>query len=273
MVCSGTPQALQPGRRPAFSNLGTVTVIDVNEAEFPTQVLLRSGEVPVVVDFWAPRCAPCRVLGPVLEPAAAAREGKVVLAKIDTDQNPRIADEFGVQGIPAVKAFVNGEVAAEFVGAQAPSQVEAFFDGLVPTETQLLLESGDEESLRAILEKEPANVDANFALAQIHYRRGESDAALEHLGRISGSFRADGLAARIELERDPRPAVTAGFDALDDGELETGLDALLAEIAAGELAEDDRERVRKVVVAVLDELGVEHPLARESRRKLAAALY
>ena len=251
-----------------------MTVIDVSEAEFPTQVLLRSGEVPVVVDFWAPWCAPCRQLGPVLEKAAAAREGKVVLAKIDTDENPRIADEFGVQGIPAVKAFVNGEVAAEFVGAQSPSQVEAFFDGLVPSETQLLLESGDEESLRKIVAKEPDNVDANFALALMHYRRGETDAALEHLGRIGGSFRADGLASRIELEAgDARPGVRAAFDALDEGEIEAGLDGLLSELAGGELSEGDRERVRKAVVAVLDELGVEHPLARESRRKLAAALY
>jgi putative thioredoxin len=251
-----------------------VTVIDVSEAEFATQVLLRSGEVPVVVDFWAPWCAPCRQLGPVLEKAAAAREGKVVLAKVDTDENPGIADEFGVQGIPAVKAFVNGEIAAEFVGAQPPSQVEAFFDGLVPTETQLLLESGDEESLRKIIDTEPANVDANFALAQMHYFRGETGEALERLGNITGNFRADGLAARIELERDDaRPGIRAAFDALDEGDLQAGLDRLLTELASGELSGDDRERVRKVVVAVLDELGVEHPLARESRRKLAAALY
>jgi putative thioredoxin len=252
-----------------------VTVIDVNEAEFPTQVLLRSGEVPVVVDFWAPWCAPCRQLGPALEKAAAAREGKVVLAKINTDENPAISDEFGVQGIPAVKAFVNGEVAAEFVGAVPPSQVELFFDGLVPTETQQLLETGDEESLRKILESEPANVDANFALAQLNYRRGDTEAALEHLGNVTGSFRADGLAARIELERggDARPAIRSALEALDDGELQDGVYGLLDEIDSGELSADDRELVRKVIVAVLDELGVDHRLSREARRRLAAALY
>jgi putative thioredoxin len=250
-----------------------VTVIDINEAQFATEVLERSAEVPVVVDFWAPWCAPCRQLSPALEKAAAAREGQVVLAKIDTDENPGIAERFGVQGIPAVKAFVDGEVTAEFVGAQAPAQVEAFFDGLVPSETQLLLESGDEESLRKILDNEPANVDANFALAQIRYREGDTDAALEHLGNVAGSFRGDGLAARIELERADLPAVPAAFAALDEGELEDGLDKLLAVLGSGELGPDDRERVRKVIVAVLDELGVEHPLARESRRKLAAALY
>ena len=250
-----------------------MTVIDVNEAQFPTEVLLRSGEIPVVVDFWAPWCAPCRQLGPALEKAAAAREGKVLLAKIDTDENPGIAEEFGIQGIPAVKAFVNGEVAAEFVGALPPAQVEAFFDGLVPTETQILLETGDEESLRKIVADEPTNVDANFALAQIHYRRGETDAALEHLGKVSGSFRGDGLAARIALEGSDIPAVAEALAALDDGEIEDGLDRLVAAIASGELSEDDREHVRKLIVGVLDELGVDDPLSRETRRKLATALY
>jgi putative thioredoxin len=250
-----------------------MTVIDVNEEDFETEVVQRSADVPVVVDFWAPWCAPCRQLGPALEKAAAARDGKVVLAKIDTDENPAVAQRYGVQGIPAVKAFVNGEVAAEFVGAQPPSQVEAFFDGLVPSETQLLLDAGDEQSLRAIIEKEPTNVDANFALAQMNYRNGDTDSALEHLRKAAGSFRADGLAARIELEREDHPRVTEAFEKLDEGELEEGLDLLLEELAAGDLDEGDRERIRKVVVAVLDELGVDHPLARESRRRLAAALY
>ena len=252
-----------------------MTVIDVTGEQFHTEVLERSREVPVVVDFWAPWCAPCRQLTPALEKAAEARDGKVVLAKIDTDDNPGIAAQFGVQGIPAVKAFVDGEIASEFVGALPPDQIEAFFDGLVPSETQKLLDAGDEQSLQKLVDEEPTHVDANFALAQINYRRGEPGKALEYLGNAGGSFRGDGLAARIELEGDDdlHDAIADGFSALDNGEIEEGLDALVAAIASGDLSTDNRELVRKVIVGVLDELGVEHPLARESRRKLAAALY
>jgi putative thioredoxin len=251
-----------------------MTVIDVDEADFETEVLARSAQLPVVVDFWAPWCAPCRQLGPVLEQAAEARDGQVVLVKIDTDENPGIAQRFDIQGIPAVKAFVDGEVAAEFVGAQGPSQVEAFFDGLVPNETAQLLEAGDEASLRRVLESEPANPDANFKLARLSYRAGDPDGALERLRHVTGSFAADGLAARIELERSngERPRVGEAFATLDAGDTEAGLEILLEELAA---ADDDerRERLRRAIVAVLDELGVQHPLARDARRRLAAALY
>src|SRR3954454_21214751 len=172
-------------------------VIDVTEETFQTEVLDRSKELPVVVDFWADWCGPCKQLTPALEKAASAREGKVVLAKVDVDANPRLSAAFQVQGIPAVKAFRDGRIADEFVGAQPPPQVERFFDGLVPSEADALVEQGDEASLRRALELDPSRADAAVALARILHGRDEDDDALAILSNVSGSFAADGLAARI----------------------------------------------------------------------------
>ena len=102
--------------------------MDVTESNFQTAVLDRSRTVPVVVDFWAEWCGPCRQLGPVLERAVEARAGKVELVKVDVDANPLLAQTYGIQSIPAVKAFRDGNVVSEFIGAQPPAAVERFLD-------------------------------------------------------------------------------------------------------------------------------------------------
>src|ERR1700683_4497305 len=107
--------------------------MDVTEATFATDVIERSKQVPVVVDFWAEWCAPCRQLGPVLERAVAQRGGKIALVKVDTATNQHLASAFAIQGIPAVKAFKDGSVASEFVGVQPPDAIERFLDALLPS--------------------------------------------------------------------------------------------------------------------------------------------
>jgi len=244
-------------------------IFDTTEATFQQDVIDRSHERPVVVDFWAEWCGPCRQLTPVLEKLVTEREDQVDLAKLDTDANQQLAAAFRIQGIPAVKAFKDGQIVAEFVGAQPPPQVAKFIDGLLPSQADGLVAAGDEQSLRDALALEPGRADAAVPLARLLHERGDDDEALEVLGNVAGSFAADGLAARIRLEQDPELA--DAFAALDSGETERGLDALIAAIAAN--GDDRREDLRRAVVGVLDGLGVEHPVARESRRKLASALY
>jgi putative thioredoxin len=245
--------------------------MDVTESTFQTAVIDRSRALPVLVDFWAEWCGPCRQLGPVLERAVAARAGKVELAKVDVDANPRLAAAFRVQGIPAVKAFRDGAVAAEFVGAQPPAAVESFLDSLLPSEADALVGRGDEASLRKALDLDPRRADAIVPLARILHGRGNSEEALELLGRVEGSFAADGLAARITLERDGRePELSEAFTALDAGDQQKALDLMLEALPGADGLRDD---IRRVYVGVLDDLGVDHPLSRDYRRRLASALY
>ena len=248
--------------------------MDVTETTFQSAVLDRSHTVPVLVDFWAEWCAPCRQLTPILERAVAAREGKAELAKVNTDLEPGLAQAYGIQGIPAVKAFKDGKVADEFVGALAPAAVERFLDGLVPSEADALVENGDEGSLRKALELEPTRADAAVPLARILLSRGETDEAAQILSNLAGSFAGDGLAARIELEQAAAngtpPGLSDAFAAIDQGDEEHALDLLLNALPSSDGAKD---QIRRVIVGLLDELGPEKPLARESRRRLAAALY
>jgi putative thioredoxin len=173
----------------------------------------------------------------------------------------------GIQGIPAVKAFRDGEVVAEFVGAQPRPAVQAFFDALVPSEADALVAVGDEPSLRQALQLAPARADAAVPLARLLIARGELDEALAFLDAVPVGFEADGLRARIALE--PSGQLAEAFAAIDAGQPERAFELLLAALGG----EVEREAVRSVLVGELARLGPEDPLARETRRRLAAVLF
>ncbi len=187
--------------------------MQVTEATFERDVVERSRATPVVVDFWADWCAPCHMLDPVLSEAVEARAGSVVLAKVDIDSNPALADRFAIRGIPAVKGFKNGRVAGEFVGAQSRQAVDAFLDAL----------TGPSAGERLLAELQ-----------------------------VSGEF----------------PEIVGP---LAEGDYERALEWLLAEIIDADRTR--RDRIRGVMVALFEELGHDHPVAQQYRRRLATALY
>ena len=245
------------------------TIYDVDQADFERLVLERSRELPVVVDFWADWCGPCKQLTPVLERAATARAGKVELAKVDVDRNPQLQAAFRIQGIPSVKAFRGGRVAAEFTGALPPAQVERFFDALVPSEADELAGSGEEADLRRALELDPGHAAARRELGKLLLARCDTDEAVELLEGAHGDFVADGLLARVALGDDPRLALAV--DAWDRGDREAALETL-QDVLASETDPERKDLIRRVMVGLFTELGPDSPLAREHRRRLSAAL-
>lgn len=237
--------------------------IDVTDATFETEVLARSEQIPVVVDLWAQWCGPCRTLGPILDKVVAETDGKVVLAKVDTDANPQTAQAFQVQSIPAVYALVDRKVVANFVGAKGEREVHQFVHDLIPSPEQVriaeLLQAGDEDSLREALELAPADESAVVALAELLVTAGNTDEALALLERLPPTATTRQVAARARLS-------SSGVTDAGDAGIEERLATLL------EVVKDDPE-ARTEFLDLLEMLGATDPRTVDWRRKLTTRLF
>ncbi|MFD8910690.1 tetratricopeptide repeat protein [Streptomyces sp. NPDC059575] len=274
-------------------------VVDVNEADFETEVLQRSAEVPVVIDFWAEWCQPCKQLSPVLERLAVEYDGRFLLAKIDVDANQMLMQQFGVQGIPAVFAVVAGQALPLFQGAAGEQQIRETLDQLIQVAEQrfgltgltvdpdaqpgaapaeepegpydALLEAavraldegdlgGAVQAYKNVLADDPANTEAKLGLGQA-----------ELLQRVQGM---DPLKVRrdaAEKQADVEAQIAAADLDLVGGHVEDALGRLIETVAR--TAGDDRDAARRRLLELFEVVGAEDPRVVAARRALARALF
>jgi putative thioredoxin len=280
-------------------------VVETSASKFTTDVISRSNEVPVVVDFWAPWCGPCRLIGPVLEKLAAEYDGQFVLVKANTEQLPEIAAELGVRSIPAVFGLRDGKIVDTFVGALPESAIRVWLERLLPTPAEKAvaearrLASTDpdaaEASYRRALELAPDDAAAKVGLARLLLGRDQVDEAralaqsLERRGFLEPE--AERLVAELALREQGeaagdldamRSAVAANPDdpALKlklaealaaRGRYEEALELALERVESGR--KDEREEARKLMINIFQLLPDDSDLLGDYRRKLAAALF
>ena len=274
-------------------------VHDITTEDFPAAVLQRSREVPVVVDFWAEWCEPCKVLGPMLETAAADAGGAFELVKVDVDQNQELSAQFGIQSIPTVVAFRDGAPVSRFSGAIPQPALDEWISTIMPTELELMIEAardaaleGDEqrseELFRQVLTQQADNQDAGTGLAGLLMARSDHQEALIVLGKLAptadverlqsaarlGQSRGDDLGELTEAAQtdpdDDAAAIRLATALAGRGEYEPALDQLLAVVRK---RRDSLDEARTAMVDIFGVLGDEHPTTIAYRRQLANALF
>ncbi len=264
-------------------------------SDFQTQVLQRSFTIPVLVDFWAEWCGPCRILGPVLERLAGKANGRWELAKVNTEELPEAAAQYGIRSIPNVKLFIDGKVASEFVGALPEPQIEQWLARAIPGkhhatigQAEALLQTGETVQARALLEvvlqEEPESDQANALMIRA---LGFSDPmrSLALAERISGieygevveAARTLGHLAEYRHEAGPQDSSSAAasfqsaIDALFAGNAEDALQMFIDTMRADRKLDDDG--ARRACIAVFKLLGEEHEVTQKYRREFSSALY
>lgn len=279
-------------------------IIEAGAANFEQEVIERSRKVPVLVDFWASWCAPCRTLGPLLEKLAKEYQGRFVLAKVDTERDPNLAAAFGVRGIPAVYGLRNGQVQGQFVGVQSEAYLREFIDGLMPSELETRIAEGEtllatnpeaaEGRYREALQLDPNAAMAKIGLARALQAQGrpeESRALLQELER-RGFLEPEAERLKAELTIQDHAEQVGGVaearQALSASPEDLNLRYRLAEALAAEseypealeicldLIERDRrglgESARELMLAIFQMLPADSELVADFRRRLSLVL-
>lgn len=277
------------------------SVRDATDADFQRAVIERSRDVPVVVDFWAPWCGPCRQLGPVLERLASEANGAWELVKVNTDENPRTATQYRIEGIPAVKGFRDGKMVAEFTGALPEPRVRAWLNGLLPSEADRLADEGAEmerlgylataeDRYRDALTQAPNHARATIGLARILAERGATDEALSLLDQLPSDPEARATRAAIQMKAtagdadvpaleaqvaaNPKDAVARydlGRALAAKGDYGPALDQLLNVVKLDRTLDGDGGR--KAMLDIFALLGDDDPRTHEYRKKLGYLLF
>ncbi len=260
-------------------------VIDVTDADFGTRVVEESRRRPVLVDFWAGWCQPCKTLSPILERLAQEKAGEFLLAKMDVDRNQYTAQQFRVMSIPNVWAFVDGKPVDQFIGALPEQAVRQFLDRLLPSdadrgaaEAARAAESGDVESaergFREALAEDPLNPTAALGLARLLAERGEVEEARQTVTPLLPDPEAERLLAALRVSEwsdvDGADPLATPKRMAAEGRWREALDGLLGAVRH---APDQLDNARAAIVDVFAVLGDDDPITREYRPKLAAALF